>query len=104
MITQSLSNSPSTRTNEHPHIRHSATPLRPKETSIALHKLDEETFYLMLKIGSSKIHTAPRSKINRTKVKPDLLTFSTANWAHVQRLGTIIKKARITEISDQSLS
>jgi hypothetical protein len=100
VITQPLSNSSSTRTEERPYIRHSSTPLLPKETPIALHKLDEETFYLMLKFSSGKIYTAPRSKIDRTKVKPYLLTFSTANRAHVQRLSTIIKKARITEISD----
>jgi hypothetical protein len=68
MIAQTLSNGQCACTDLHANIKHTSATLLAKEITVALNKLNKETLYLMLKIGSHQVNTAPRCKIYRTQV------------------------------------
>src|SRR5579875_444673 len=103
MISQSLYHRRCRRIDEHTHIRHSLTPLLTKKSTIALHKLNKETLYLMLEVWRHQVDTAPRCEIDRTEKEPDLLPLGTIYWPHSQFIGAIIKKAWVAKMSDQRL-
>jgi hypothetical protein len=72
-----------------------------EKAPIALHKLDQKTLYVSLKVRRHQIHAAPGSEIDGAEIEPDLLTLRTVHRTHAQRLGAIIKKTRIAEMSNQ---
>src|SRR5689334_7857385 len=101
MIAQALCHRSSAGANQRPYVGHPAAPLIAKETTIALYKLNKEALDLELEVRRHQIHSVPGSEIEGTEVEPDILALGPINRAHMQRLGTMVKKARIAEISDQ---
>jgi hypothetical protein len=53
----------------------------------------------MLEFGRGQIYATPGGKIDGAEIKPNFLPFRPINRAHAQRLRSIIKEARIAEMS-----
>jgi hypothetical protein len=86
---------------QHTDISHALTALFTKEATIALHEMNKQALNQALEIGGHQIDSIPGRDIHITQEEPDILTLGAIYWSHTQRVGAVIKKARVTKISYQ---